>query len=108
MGIFPVWGYQLVIGFFFAHLFKLNKAIFFIAANISIPPMIPFILYLSYVTGSYVLGEGSWKVDIALNIASIGLNLKQYLTGAIVFATIAGIAMGALSYTILILFKRAR
>jgi glycosyltransferase involved in cell wall biosynthesis len=108
MGIFPVWGYQLVIGFFFAHLFKLNKAIFFIAANISIPPMIPLILYLSYVTGSYVLGEGSWKVDIALNIASIGLNLKQYLTGAIVFATIAGIGMGALSYAILILFKRAR
>jgi len=108
MGIFPVWGYQLVIGFFFAHLFRLNKAIFFIAANISIPPMIPFILYLSYVTGSYVLGEGSWKVDIALNIASIGVNLKQYLTGAIVFATIAGIAMGALSYAILILFKRAR
>ena len=108
MGIFPVWGYQLVIGFFFAHLLKLNKAIFFIAANISIPPMIPAILYLSYVTGSYVLGEGSWKVDIALNLSSIGLNLKQYLTGAIVFATIAGIAMGALSYAILILFKRAR
>jgi glycosyltransferase involved in cell wall biosynthesis len=108
MGIFPVWGYQLVIGFFFAHLFRLNKAIFFIAANISIPPMIPAILYLSYVTGSYVLGEGSWKVDIALNFESIALNLKQYLTGAVVFATIAGSVMGALSYGILLLFKRTR
>lgn len=108
MGIFPVWGYQLVLGFFFAHLFKLNKAIFFIAANISIPPMIPAILYLSYVTGSYVLGAGSWKVDIALNLQSIGLNLKQYLTGAIVFAIIAGIVTGALSYAILVIFKRAR
>lgn len=108
MGIFPVWGYQLVIGFFFAHLFKLNKAIFFIAANISIPPMIPAILYLSYVTGSYVLGEGSWKVDIELNLQSIGLNLKQYLTGAVVFSIIAGVIMGALSYAILIIVKRAR
>jgi uncharacterized protein (DUF2062 family) len=97
-----------VIGFFFAHLFRLNKAIFFIAANISIPPMIPAILYLSYVTGSYVLGEGSWKVDIALNFESIALNLKQYLTGAVVFATIAGSVMGALSYGILLLFKRTR
>ncbi len=108
MGILPVWGYQLVIGFFFAHLFKLNKAIFFIAANISIPPMIPLVLYLSYVTGSYVLGNGSWTVDIELNFESIGQNLKQYLTGAVVFATIAGIVMGALSYVILILIKRSR
>ncbi|MFH0756114.1 MAG: DUF2062 domain-containing protein [Bacteroidota bacterium] len=108
MGILPIWGYQLVIGFFFAHLFKLNKAIFFIAANISIPPMIPVVLYLSYVTGSYVLGNGSWTVDIELNFESIGQNLKQYLTGAVVFATIAGIVMGALSYAVLILVKRAR
>jgi len=108
MGILPIWGYQLVIGFFFAHLFKLNKAIFFITANISIPPMIPAILYLSYVTGSYVLGEGSWKVDVALNLQSIGLNLKQYLAGSIVFATIAGLSAGALSYAVLIIFKRAR
>jgi glycosyltransferase involved in cell wall biosynthesis len=108
MGILPIWGYQLVIGFFFAHLLKLNKPIFFITANISIPPMIPFILYLSYVTGSYVLGEGSWKVDIELNLASIGQNLKQYLTGAVVFATIAGIVAGSISYVILILLKRKR
>jgi len=106
MGILPIWGYQLVFGFFFAHILKLNKAIFFITANISLPPMIPFILYLSYVTGSYVLGEGSWMVDVELNLASIGQNLKQYLTGAVVFASIAGVATGTLSYILLILFKR--
>ncbi len=108
MGILPIWGYQLIIGFFLAHLLKLNKAIFFIAANISLPPMIPFILYLSYVCGSYVLGEGSWLVDIELNLESIGQNLKQYLTGALVFASIAGIIMGALSYILLIFLKRTR
>ncbi len=105
MGILPIWGYQLLVGFFFAHLLKLNKAIFFITANISIPPMIPIILYLSYVAGSYVLGDGSWMVDVELNLASIGQNLKQYLTGAVVFATIAGIVTGLLSYILLILFK---
>lgn len=106
MGILPIWGYQLVIGFFLAHLLRLNKPIFFITANISLPPMIPAILYLSYVTGSYVLGEGSWMVDIDLNFESIGQNLKQYLTGAVVFATISGIISGALSFLLLILFKR--
>ena len=108
MGIFPVWGYQLAIGFFLAHLFKLKKAIFFITANISLPPMIPAILYLSYVTGSYALGEGSWNVDIELNIASIGLNLKQYLVGAVVFAILAGIVTGAISYLLLVVYKRAK
>lgn len=108
MGIFPVWGYQLAIGFFLAHLFKLNKAIFFITANISLPPMIPAILYLSYVTGSYVLGDGSWNVDIDLNLESIGMNLKQYLLGAVVFAILAGVVTGAISYLILVLFKRAK
>ncbi len=108
MGILPIWGYQLVFGFFFAHLLKLNKPIFFITANISLPPMIPLILYLSYVTGSYVLGDGSWTVDVELNLSSIGQNLKQYLTGAIVFATIASIASGSITYILLILYKRAR
>lgn len=108
MGILPIWGYQLIFGFFFAHILKLNKAIFFITANISLPPMIPFILYLSYVTGSYVLGEGSWMVDVELNLSSIGQNLKQYLTGAVVFATIAGIFSGSLSYILSIVFKRTR
>ncbi len=108
MGILPIWGYQLVFGFFFAHLLKLNKPIFFITANISLPPMIPFILYLSYVTGSFVLGEGSWIVDMELNLTSIGQNLKQYLIGAVVFASIAGIATGTLTYILSILFKRAR
>ncbi len=106
MGILPIWGYQLIIGFFLAHLLKINKAIFFIAANISLPPMIPFILYLSYVTGSYVIGDGSWLVDIELNFESIGQNLKQYLAGAIVFASIAGVVTGALSYMLLLIFKR--
>jgi glycosyltransferase involved in cell wall biosynthesis len=108
MGILPIWGYQLVIGLFFAHLFRLNKALVFIAANISIPPMIPAILYLSYVTGSYVLGYGSWTVDMDLNLASIGQNLKQYVTGAVVFATLAGVVSWALTYLILVLLKRYR
>src|SRR5690606_37082592 len=53
MGIFPVWGYQLIIGISLSHLLKLNKAIFILAAHISIPPMIPFIIYGSYRLGAF-------------------------------------------------------
>jgi len=106
MGIFPVWGYQLAIGFLIAHLLKMNKAIFFLAANISLPPFIPLILYLSYVTGSFVMGDGSWDVDMDLSLDAIKDNLKQYIAGSIVLAFIAGIFTWLVSFFLLTLFKR--
>ena len=45
MGIVPIWGYQMLATLFLAHVLKLNKVIAIVAANISIPPMIPFLLY---------------------------------------------------------------
>ena len=41
MGIVPIWGYQMLATLFLAHVLKLNKVIAIVAANISIPPMIP-------------------------------------------------------------------
>ena len=38
-GIVPLWGYQMLITLFLAHLFRLNKVIALVAANISIPPI---------------------------------------------------------------------
>lgn len=101
MGIFPVWGYQLLIGFLIAHWLKLNKVIFFVAANISLPPMIPLILYLSYVTGSYLMGAGSFQVDTALDISSITTNIKQYIIGAIGLSVITGFLFYSISYLML-------
>jgi len=57
MGIFPIWGYQMITAIVLAHVFKLNKFIVIVAANISIVPMIPVILYLSYITGGFVMGK---------------------------------------------------
>lgn len=106
MGIFPIWGYQLLVGFIIAHFLSLHKGIFFIAANISLPPMIPFILYLSYVLGGFLLGDGSWSVDFELSLASVKNNLWQYIIGAIALSTMAGSLFGAVSYLVLTLLKR--
>ncbi len=106
MGIFPIWGYQLLVGFILAHFLSLHKGIFFIAANISLPPMIPFILYLSYVMGSFMMGAGSWSVDFDLSIASVKSNLWQYIVGAMALSVVAGILFGAFSYLVLVLLKR--
>ncbi|MEI7596284.1 MAG: DUF2062 domain-containing protein [Bacteroidota bacterium] len=104
MGIVPIWGYQLALGFLLAHIFKLNKAIFFIAANISLPPFIPFILYFSYVVGGFVLGKCTWNINF--DVSMVKTNLLQYILGSIILAIAAGGFSSAISYILLKLFKR--
>ena len=101
MGIIPVWGYQMIIAFALAHLFKLNKAIVIIASNISVPPMIPFILYGSMKTGSILLGQ-----PLALTFSDITLEaakkmLVQYIPGSIVFGLLLGLSGGLITFSIL-------
>ena len=52
LGIAPIWGYQMIVAAAAAHFLRLNKAITLLASNISIPPMMPFILY-----GALALGH---------------------------------------------------
>src|SRR6056297_3650309 len=51
MGIVPLWGYQMLLAVTLAFLMKLNKTLVVIASNISIPPMIPLILFFSFKMG---------------------------------------------------------
>jgi uncharacterized protein (DUF2062 family) len=53
-GIAPIWGYQMVAAAALAHVLKLNKAIALVASNISIPPMMPFILYGGLALGHWI------------------------------------------------------
>jgi len=91
MGIVPVWGYQMLIAFALAHFLKLNKAIVIISSNISIPPMIPFILYGSMKTGSLLLGEPLALTFHDITFDSVKKMLVQYIPGSIVFAILIGV-----------------
>lgn len=92
MGIFPVWGFQLLIGIPLAHLLKLNKALFILAAHISIPPAIPFIIFGSYKLGGALVQNP--KNDLffshGLTFESVKDNLLQYLSGAVMLSLLAG------------------
>jgi uncharacterized protein (DUF2062 family) len=57
MGIVPIWGFQLIVAITLSFLLRLNKALVIIAANISIPPMWPLILFLSYEMGKFWMGD---------------------------------------------------
>lgn len=106
MGILPVWGFQLLIAIFLAFIFKLNKTLVVIFANISIPPMIPVILYLSMVCGSFIVKNPVNNVLIPDSFESMKPFLVQYITGSIVLAIIAAAIAWTVSYSLLAVLKR--
>ncbi|CAN5715889.1 DUF2062 domain-containing protein [soil metagenome] len=108
MGIIPIWGFQLLVAIFLAVLFRLNKPLVVIAANISIPPMIPVIIFLSYKMGAFWMGHNAMQLDFSksISLASVRKNLQQYIYGSISLAIIAGLAFGLISYILLKLFNK--
>ncbi len=106
MGIVPIWGFQLMVGIPLAILFRLNKVIFIGSSHISIPPMIPIIIFTSYEVGGLFVKNGVTLRDThGLNLEYIHKNFLQYATGACVLAVLVGI-LGF--FAALILFNQFR
>ncbi|MBK9148980.1 MAG: DUF2062 domain-containing protein [Flavobacteriales bacterium] len=103
MGIVPVWGLQLLIGIPLAYLFRLNRVLFVAAANISIPPMIPLILYASYRMGAVFMGDQAFVPDhpTGLRLADVQAHLAQYAAGAVLLAMMAGAAGALIAFAVL-------
>ena len=106
MGIFPVWGFQMLIAVALAIPLKLNKAITLIAANISIPPVIPFIIYFSFLTGGIIMGKSALP-DLSSNMSldNIADDLIQYYMGAVILAVLLGLITGIVSWILLRIFR---
>lgn len=105
-GIVPVWGYQLILAIATAYFLKLNKAIVIVAANISIPPLLPFILLASLRTGEWVTGAAANLTLHNISLQTIKLNLYTYLIGACLLAVGFSILMGFSTFIILSLIRK--
>lgn len=104
-GIVPIWGFQFATALLLAHLLKLNKVVVGLVAQISVPPMIPFILYASVKTGELVLTE---KVNLDLNkILTVDAlkNVYVYTVGATVLSVVVAVAGFLITFISLKLFK---
>ena len=110
MGIIPIWGFQLVAAIFLAILFKLNKPLVIVAANISIPPMIPLIIFGSYKMGALWMGSNAMQIDFsnAITLDSIKKNLLQYIYGSVTLALVAAIIFGLLTFIFLKIISKKR
>ena len=105
-GIIPIWGYQMLFAAVSAHFFKLNKAIALVFSNISIPPMIPFILFGSMYLGGLLFPEQHQFSIENITIESVTSSLLQYVIGSILLATLSGIVVFIVSYLLLIIFRK--
>ena len=107
-GVLPIWGWQMLAAMAFASLFRLNKFISLAASNISIPPLIPLIIFLSYLTGGWTLGTETNMVyyTSGFRMEWFRHNIAQYLVGSLVFGCVLATTMGALTYLLLEIFRK--
>jgi glycosyltransferase involved in cell wall biosynthesis len=108
MGIVPIWGFQLLVGIPLSVYFKMNKVLFLAAANISLPPFIPLIIFGSYRFGGMFFQNGVQLNSINdLTLESIHLNFVQYFLGGTLLALIAGITGFCVSYLLLRILRKS-
>ena len=114
MGIVPVWGFQLAIGIPLALLFRMNKALFLLAAHISVFPFTVFWIFASLFTGKWLLGNHTHPFT-AGNLASLGAALQAAKKEGLAFflgGSVLAIALGALTFLItltsLALFRKKK
>src|SRR3569833_1889768 len=105
--ILPIWGFQIFAGLALAIIFRLNKVLVIVASNISIPPMIPLIIFLSYKSGSFWIGNKNTDIAFSmhLSVQSISQHLEQYIYGSITLAVVASILSALITFIALKLFK---
>ena len=106
IGTLPIWGLQTIVAIATAHLLNLNKVIVVAFSNISLPPIIPFILYGSLKIGAFLTGNSAPISISNLTIESVGQTTWQYVIGAVPFALIVGATIGTLSYLIIKIFRK--
>ncbi|BAU52379.1 DUF2062 domain-containing protein [Mucilaginibacter gotjawali] len=102
LGIIPIWGFQTLSAIFLSVFFKLNKALVLIFSHISLPPLLPFVIFLSYKTGSLWMPASVHGTGSAQNLKA---HLQQYIYGGISLAAVVSLATGLLTFATLKLIK---
>jgi uncharacterized protein (DUF2062 family) len=100
-GIAPIWGFQMIATVALAHWLRLNKVIALMASNISIPPVIPFILYGELVLGHRICTGGALDFSRReISRALVAQYFWQWFIGSLVLAIFLMVAGTVATYGI--------
>ena len=107
MSIMPVWSMQTVAAIGLAHALKLNKVVAAAFANVSIPPLMPFIIYGSVATGTAITGHSvDMDMSAGLSWSSVKSGFWTYMIGGAALAIVAGAVSFAMTWITILLIKR--
>ncbi len=106
-GIAPFWGFQMLLAAMVAHWLRLNKAITLLASNISIPPMMPFILYAALALGHRLFTGQALELSIKEMTHERALNyLTEWLVGSFALAALVAAVGTAAAYGLGRVFRK--
>ena len=109
IGIAPFWGFQTVLVIFLAVALRANKVLAFAFSNVSIPPMIPFIILGSLeVGGLFVENPVPFNWSTIMTFNQLQQHIGQYLIGSFMLATVMAILFGIGSYLLLSLTEKSK
>lgn len=106
-GIAPFWGYQMIVAAAAAHVLRLNKAITLLASNISIPPVMPFILYGALALGHWMFtGQGLEFSAQQMTRARALDYLGQWFVGSLVLGALVALLGTVTTYGVARLVRK--
>ena len=106
-GIAPIWGYQMIVVAALAHFLRLNKAIALVASNISIPPVMPFILYGALLLGHWMFTGQALELSFDQITKAKALQyLWQWVVGSLALGAIVAAVGALLTYAVAMLVRK--
>ncbi len=69
--------------------------------NISLPPLIPFIIYGSIKIGEFFIGGNALDFSQKITMETIKSNLLQYTVGSLILSAVCAVLIGVFSYFIM-------
>lgn len=105
-GIIPLWGYQMIFAAISAHVMRLNKVVAVVFSNVSVPPMIPFILFGSVRLGAKMCGQELLISFSEVSFESLSRSVAHYLVGSVALAVLAGLTVALVGWLTMTLVGR--
>ncbi|QBO57533.1 DUF2062 domain-containing protein [Chryseobacterium salivictor] len=101
IGLSPFWGLHSFLAVTLSVYFKLNKLLTFMSAQVTFPPLIPLIIFLSMMAGGPFVSNTTSLENQSFDFEFIKNNLTQYIIGSFILSVGCAVILGFLSYFIL-------
>lgn len=108
IGLCPFWGFHSFLAITLAVYFKMNKVLTFMASQITFPPLIPFIIFLSMMVGAPFVSHKTSLQNQDFDFEFIKANLTQYIIGSFILSVTCSVTVGLMSYFIFEKFKPSK